>query len=171
MKKSLSIIALLLIGMTASAQVIETLTYQKTEGDPMTNTSAGEKWVGTHVGISLPYDGWQYIIIKMKDHIFVNNSSTKIGYYTANDSLIGMASVLVPQITQDGQRMVIGPAFSQDSIPYGEYSDDKFYSKKSWRVRAVDIVKWLKETDGYIRIVTQTYGNHLYDVRFRLRKE
>ena len=170
MRKVLSIIALLLIGMVASAQV-ETLTFKKVEADPMTNTSGGVEWIGSHVCISLLDKGIPWIILYRKDHIFVNNFSTKIGYYTKNDSLIGMGTFIRPNITQDGTRMFIGPAFSDNELPHSEYSDDKFVVKKSWRVRVVDIVEWLKETDGYIRIVTETYGNHLYDVKFRLKKE
>lgn len=170
MKKVLSIFALLLIGMMASAQV-ETLTCKKVDADPMTNTSGGVEWIGSHVCISLPNKGIPWIILYRKDHIFVKNYSTKIGYYTANDSLIGMATMVIPRPTQDGTRMMIGASFANDSIPYAEYSDDKFVMKKAWRVRVVDIVRWLKETDGYIRIVTETYGNHLYDVKFRLKKE
>ena len=170
MKKVLSIAMMLLAVMTAGAQV-ETLTPMKVEADPMTNTSGGVEWLGKHVCISLPDKGIPWIILYMKDHIFVKNYSTKIGYYTANDSLIGMATMVSPQPTQDGTRMMIGASFAKDSIPYAEYSDDKFVMKKAWRVRVEDVVKWLKETDGYIRIVTETYGNHLYDVKFRLKKE
>jgi hypothetical protein len=171
MKKVLSIIALIAVTLTASAQEIETLTYHKTEGDPMTNTSSGEMWIGTHVGISLPDNGFNKIMFKMKDHIFVKNYSTKIGYYTANDSLIGMGTIVTAPISGDGQIMSFSVAFSNDSLPHSEYSEKQFVMPKSWRVRVRDMITWLKETDGYLRFVTRTYGEHIYDVRFRLKKE
>lgn len=169
MKKVLSIVIMLLAVITAGAQV-ETLTYTKVDADPMTNTSSGVEWVGRHVRISLPDKGIPWIILYKKDHIFVKNYGTKIGYYTANDSLIGMGTIVRPEISQDGTWMMVGPAFSKESLPHAKYYEDKILNT-SWRVTVNDVVEWLNETDGYIRIVTETYGNHIYDVKFRLKKE
>ena len=165
------ILLLLAISCVAMAQEIEKLSPQHFDGDPMTGMSSGTLWSSDHVGIWLPDNGISAIRLKMKDHIFIKNLVTKIGYYTADNQLIGMGTALRVTPSQDGTRMDVNVFFSKDSIPLSMYSEKDYVMKKSWRVRVKDIILWLQDTEGYIRITTQTYGGYLYDVRFRLRKE
>lgn len=165
------ILLLLSVSSVAIAQEIEKLTPQRFDADPMAGMSSGILWSSDHVGIWLPDKGINTIRLKMKDHIFIKNYVTKIGYYTSDDQLIGMGAPVRATPSQDGTRMDMTVFFAKDSLPLSEYSEDKWVMKKSWRVRVKDIMSWLKETDGYIRITTQTYGGYLYDIRFRLRKE
>ena len=93
------------------------------------------------------------------------------GILTDKDQLIGMGMVLRPTPSQGGTKMEIGVAFANDSLPYSVYSEDEYYVKKSWRILPKDVLKWLKESNGYIRVVTPMYDNNLFDVRFRLKRE
>lgn len=91
-------------------------------------------------------------VLTKPEHIFVSGGQPKLGFYNKNDRLIGKANVFMAMPMEDGTRMNIGVCFSQDTIPYGEYSDDKYYVKKAWRVLPKDVLRWLKETEGYARI-------------------
>lgn len=161
----------LLVGLNSNAQTIETLVPQKIEADSMTGNEGGTAWTGEHIYFYETVKEEVSIVLTKPEHIFVSGGQPKLGYYNKNDSLIGMANIFLAMPMEDGTRMIIGASFSKDTIPYGEYSDDKYYEKKAWRVKPVDVLRWLKETDGYARIVTTTYGNHLFDIRFRLKRE
>lgn len=169
--KKIYFLLLLFVGVNVNAQIIESLIPQKIEADPMTGNTGGVAWVGEHIYFYETEKGKVNIVLTKPEHIFVSGGQPKLGFYNNNDSLIGMANVFMAMPMKDGTRMTIGVSFSQDTIPYGEYSDDKYYVKKAWRVLPKDVLRWLKETEGYARIVTTTYGNHLFDVRFRLKRE
>lgn len=160
-----------LIVTAVRAQNIEELKAKNYDTDPMLGSSGGTAWISEHVGLWLPGKGGDLLRLLMKDHIFVKNYDTKIGFYSADNTLIGVGFPVKATPTQDGKRMDLKVFFSNDSLPYSEYSENDYVIKKSWRVRVSDVFRWLKENDGYIRITTLTYGGYLYDVRFRLKKE
>ena len=169
--KGVLLFLILALTVTAEAQEIEVLNRKLFDADPMTGQPSGVLWSSEHVGVWLPDKGLDIVRLKMKDHIFIKNYMTRIGYYTSDDKLIGMGTAIRATPTQDGTRMDMNIFFAKDSLPFSEYSDDKWIMKKSWRLRVKDMMKWLKETDGYLRITTQTYGGYLYDIRFRLKNE
>ncbi len=169
--KKFILLLLLFVGVIANAQIVESLVPQRIEADPLTGKTGGVAWVGKHIIIYETEDNQVKIVLTKPEHIFVRRGLSKLGFYNNNDSLIGMANVFSPVPMEDGTRMTIGASFSKDTIPYGEYSDDRYYVKKSWRLLPKNVLRWLKENDGYVRIVTTTYGNHLFDVRFKLKRE
>ncbi len=168
--KKFFILLLLLAGLNINAQEIETLIPKEVKPDPMTGNSGGTAWIGEHIFLYETKGDASIVLCKPK-HIFVSGGQPKLGYYNRNDSLIAMGGISSALPMEDGSRMRIWAFFSTDSLPHGEYSENKFYSKKSWRVLPSDLLKWLKETDGYARIVVSTYGQHLFDVRFRLKRD
>lgn len=117
--KVLITIFLLLINVYCNAQTVESLVYQKIEPDPMTNQAGGVSWVGEHIYIHESNKGETSIVLYNPEHIFVRGKRAKLGYYTKNDSLIGMATDYMPWRLEDGRRMLITAALSQDTIPYG----------------------------------------------------
>lgn len=156
--------------MTTTAQTfdnIEELSPVVQKEDPMLGTKADTVWVSEHAEIS-PFMRGKKIELKKPDHVFT--SGAKVGYYSNDGTLLCMVPMVMMRTNQDRTRAEFNVAFANDSIPYGEYSDDKFYVKKAWRVRAADVLKWLQNNDGYIRIVCETYGNNLYDLKFRIKK-
>lgn len=160
--------ALLMVGMTAGAQKIEMeyLQLQTVDDDPLTGTVGGLGWAGPHVSIFLPIEGAGQFILRNPDHVF--SRGAKIGYYSSADSLLYMSKYSITTVSEDGSKLSANVFFSPDSIPYSDYSEKGFVYQKSWRVRPKDIVEWLQKNDGYIRVVANTYGGNLFDVRFRL---
>lgn len=169
MKKVLFLL-LLLMPLTAVAQVfedIEELTPVVQKEDPMLGTKGDTIWVSEHVEIS-PFMRGKKIMLKKPEHVFT--SGAKVGYYSSDGTFLCMAPMVMAMPNEDRTRIEFKNAFANDSIPYAEYSDDKFVMKKSWRVRAIDMLRWLQENDGYLRIICETYGNNLYDVKIRIPK-
>jgi hypothetical protein len=171
MRKVLFIWAMLAMAVIAGAQGVEQLEPKEVNGDAMLGSNRSVIWRSEHVNIVEPEKGSVQIILTKADHIFIKNYETRIGYYTDKDQLIGMGMVLRPTPSQGGTKMEIGVAFANDSLPYSVYSEDEYYVKKSWRILPKDVLKWLKESNGHIRVVTPIYDNNLFDVKFRLKRE
>ena len=159
--------------MMAGAQNIgmEELVQTSKKGDPMLGTKDRVVWRSEHAQIDEGKYG-PIITLNHDGHVFVKGD-TRLGLYTIQDSLMGMATILLnAKPSSDGQHFFIqGAMFSMDSIPNGEYSDDKFYVKKAWRLRTRDAIQWAQYNDGYIRIVTPTYGDYLYDIKLKFYKD
>ena len=169
MKKVLFLL-LMLTAMTATAQTfeeIEELSPVIQEEDPMLGTKVDTVWISEHAEISPFYSG-KRIVLKKPANIFTNIA--KVGYYSNAGTLLYMTPSVLLRTNQDYTRAYFSAAFSKDSIPYGEYSDDKYYEKKAWRVLAEDILKWMQNNDGYIRIICYTYGDNIYDLKLRVKK-
>lgn len=169
--KKFFIFALLMVGMTAGAQKIEMeyLQLHTVDDDPLTGTVGGIGWAGKHVSIFLPIEGAGQFVLRNPDHVF--SRGARIGYYSSSDSLLYMSKYSITNVSEDGAKLEASVFFSPDSLPHSDYSENAFYYKKSWRVRPKNIVEWLLENDGYIRLVANTYGDNLFDVRFRLRNK
>ena len=172
MKKVLFLL-LMCMPMVVLAQEIgeEEMSPSQQKGDPMLGTKYRVTWISKHAQIDQGQFG-PVLILKCEGHIFVNGQ-TKVGLYNQNDSLVAMSSIcLNSKPTQGSQHFLInGPFFSKDSILMGEYSEDRYYVKKSWRLKLKDAIKWVQTEKGAIRIVTPTYGNRLYDIKLRFKEE
>ena len=155
--------------MTMQAQTIgtEELLPVKIAGDELLGTKDRIVWQSEHVQIDEGKYG-PVITLKSEGHIFVS-SLPKYGMYNTNDSLIGapyMCTYNMP--TQDGQHYTfMGAVFAKDSIPGSDYQEKKI----RWRLRMSDLVKWMQEERGTLRIVTKVYGGYMYDIRFRFKEE
>lgn len=173
MKKLLTTIVLIMVAVSASAQV-EILSEQLVKGDPMLGTKDGIAWVGNNIIITENPQGDVRFTLTNKgtSHIFIQGA-IMIGYYNSNDEFLCKTESYLSKynIVQGSQQEWISVAFSKDSVPYSEYSDDKWVFKKMWRTKASDIMKWLRENDGYIRIVAPMYGGTSLDFKFALKKE
>lgn len=159
-----------MVAVTSGAQTfedVEELIPVIQKEDPMLGTKADTVWISEHAEIS-PYYSGKRIIIKDPDHIFTKMA--KVGYYSNDKTLLYMAPSVLLRTNQDCTRADFNVIFSKESIPYGEYSEDKYYEKKAWRVLAEDILKWMQNNDGYIRIICYTYGNNIYDLKIRVKK-
>lgn len=167
--KSLLFIITLMVSICSYGQEIEILQPQKVNKDPMKGLESGILWVGKHISIYEADNSTPVFTLGNSKHIFVKGI-TRIGYYSDSDSLLYMAQHNMKKISEDGQRLALGVTFANDSIPYAVYSDDKFVMKKAWAVLQKDLLRWLKENDGYLRVVTPIYGGRTFDVRFKLAK-
>ena len=173
MKKLLFFLLLLVVSIAGRAQV-ELLTHKDIKGDPMLGTKDFSAWVGNNVLIKEISDDDATIILTNKGtyHIFVKGYMS-IGYYNNNDELILHTKILITdrKIAQDHQRVWFDSYLTKDSIPYSERSEYKFGGDITYHAKASHVMKWLRENDGYVRMVAPMYGGNSLDVRFALRKK
>lgn len=168
MKKLLFLLlAMVTTNVTAQNLGMEELSPANIKGDELLGTKDRIVWQSEHVTIDEGKYG-PVITLKQEGHVFIP-SNPKYGMYNTNDSLIGapyMCTFNMP--TQDGQHYTImGAVFAKDSIPGSDFQD----KKSRWRLRMDDLVKWMQEEHGTLRIVTKVYGGYMYDIRFRFKKE
>ena len=168
MKKVLFLL-LAVVSMIMQAQTIgtEVLMPINMIGDELLGTKDRIVWQSEHVQIDEGKYG-PVITLKNEGHIFVS-SLPKYGMYNTKDSLICAPFYCVYTApSQDGQYFTImGAVFAKDSIPGGKYLE----KKKQWSISMKDLVKWMQEERGTLRIVTKVYGGYMYDIRFRFKEE
>ena len=162
MKKLFFLFVMMVATIGAHAQDIETLVPTEIEVDQMLNPDGGTKWRGVYVAIFEHPGKEPNFNIKCKDHIF-DRKIFRIGYYSANDSMMYMSQNFC-NTNQGNTIMRIGDGFAKDSIPYSTYRNG------DWHTRPQDIMRWLKETDGYLRVLAPVYGGRYQEVKFRLKK-
>lgn len=168
MKKELLLMLFMLSGMMSVAQTLETETMKLTEvkGDPMLGTKDRKIWMSEHARIE-PTNVGSAIILTATENIFINKG-TKIGIYNKQDSLIGMSSHLAfTQAVQGSFRLqIVGAITSQDSLPMSKKNNFGL-----WVVKMDDMLKWVQDNEGTLRIVTVVYGDYYYDIRLKFKKE
>ena len=165
MKKILSIAMMLLVTIISSAQEVEKLSKINIEGDELLGTKPSVLWVSDHVRI-LQEDDEFYICLKIKNHIFID-TPFKIAFYDKNDNLVINCYMWSARLTDDHQMArLVENGFTRDSIPgVQSISDDRYLIPSS------TFIKYAMSHEGYIRFVTYTYGDYLYDIRALFAKE
>ena len=162
MKKLFFLFVMMVVAIGAQAQDIETLVPTEIEVDPMLNPDGGTKWSGMYVNV-FEYPGkTPHIVFKCADHVFVDKL-IRVGYYSDKDSLLYMTRD-IGRVNSSGTRMMIVRGIANDSIPYAENQSP------IWYVYPEQILRWLKETDGYLRVLAPIYGDRYHEIKFRLKK-
>lgn len=164
-------IASIMCRVAADAQVYD-LKSKDIDGDPLLGKESCTAWVGGNVCIYEYKNGKASIVLsnhEMSD-IFVKGAIV-FGYYSSSDSLLYSGKCYTAKIAQGSCNEYISYIFAEDSIPFSTYSDNDYVVKRSWRALSGDILRWMKETDGYLRIVAPMYGNHKFDRKIRIKKD
>ncbi len=165
MKKILSFAIILLATINSSAQELEKLSKINIKGDELLGTKPSILWVSDHVKI-LQEDDECYINLIIKNHIFIDNPF-KVAFYDKKDNLVINCYMWCARLTDDHQRaQLVENGFTRDSIPgVQSLGDDRYLIPSS------TFVKYAMSHEGYIRFVTYTYGDYLYDIRAVFTKE
>ena len=171
--KKVIISLLLLLGLSAKAQIQE-MKPVFTKGDAMLGTKDRTRWVCENAIIDEPTENfkrWTMILIS-NEHIFERggSSQTKIGFYNDQDSLIGMVKGYMSIPTKNPQTMALTWSVLNDSVPYSRQEIDR-NGKKIYRTDIQDLMTFLRETNGHIRVVAPLYEGYTLDFMFRLKKE
>ena len=151
MRKVLSIVALLLIGMAASAQEWEKKT---TEADPMLGTKADVIYEWTNADCVFAFsesgNGWSVKGFGFKpDATHVNHRQNfetyaKIGFYNEKDELVSMFDKCKLELTE-----LYGRATSEaNKKNKGQYA----------------VTEYLKKERGYVRIIIPLMRGGVFDV-------
>ena len=171
MKKVL-LFMMLMATITATAQV-EFLDRQVIKGDPLLGTKDCTAYYCKNLTIKENGDNVTFTLNNQEtSHIFISGA-VLIGYYNNNNDFLYKTEAYITKynIEQGSQREWFTVAFSKDSLPYSKYSEKGYTLPKMWRVRGADILRWLRENNGYIRIVAPMYGGTQLDLKFAIRKE
>lgn len=184
MKKILLIFSLLLVEMNVGAQ-IELLTKAVFKTDPMTNNIGYTSWTSRHVQIIEEDNGNVYIELRNPSHIFSDWFSVKVGLYNQSGILLEMSEEWHCDVSEDEAKLWLHFGFAKDTtqtaytdtIPPGtiktkegtqyELARIKHYNRI---MRAQDVLKFLKKSNGYIRITTPTYGSTMFDIKVRMAR-
>lgn len=168
--KKIFLFFLVLVTMTVSAQKIglEELIPEKIAGDPVLGTVDRVVWKSAHAQV----ENGQYgpvITLKHEGSVFVGGLP-KFGLYNEQDQLIGIPYYCTYTMPSKDRLFynIMGAVFSEDSIPG---SDRPNKEKNEWRLKIEDLVKWMKESNGSFRIVLNTFGDNLYDIKLKFRRE
>ena len=177
MKKVPTIMLMLWAGMTISAQ--EVMIKHRSKGDPLMGTKPYTYWESKHVYIWESDEGNVGMCIQNPSHVFTSELLTRIGFYSAKGELI---------LATDGWGGSMETGSLSMFLKYGHTKDTtSVYSRKPdketevgkyavWELTHENLVekehllKFLKETDGYIRIVTPIYYGGYFDVKAKLQK-
>ncbi len=140
----------------------------KREGDVLLNIPASTGWDSPHVMIVEFEDGDSKIRLEHGSNIFMNNPF-KIGFYDNNNNLQKMINSWHAKVSQDGQSAtLVENGFSDDFI---EGATEINGSLGKYMIPIKVLIEYIKMHNGYIRFVTTTYGNHIYDIKVALEKK
>lgn len=166
MKRLLSIMLMVAAVLSVSAQA-EKLHKSVYKGDPMLDTQDAILWSSDHTMIKENADGTCIVILECKDHIFTDDEKFRVGFYDDGGNLLTMCDAWYYRTSSDGNAVVlVNSGFSNDSIPGSEAISDGRYM-----VPRKAILDYLKQGKGYVRFVTTTYGDYIYDVQLAAIKE
>lgn len=155
--KKVFLFLMVMMALTANAQEIKDLKVKLILADPMKEIKTHLVWYTDRIAISENQefeDMWE-ITIYNADHIFEDGAQrrAKVGLYTSNDSLICLIDGFRGEVSSDGRRL---------GINYG-------YTENNQKVNVKKIVDHLLNTDGYIRVTAQMFGDYWFDERMRYR--
>lgn len=182
MKKMTLLFSLLLLGITAVAQV-EVLTKAVFKSDPMTNEIGYTSWTSRHIQIVEEDDGNVYIELRNPSHIFSDWFSAKVGLYNQSGKLLEMSEKWHCDVGEDEAKLWLHFGFTKDTtqtaytdtIPSGTIKTREGTQYQLARIeqynrimRAKDVLEFLKNTNGFIRITTPTYGSTMFDFKARM---
>ena len=184
MKKMTLLFSLLLLGITAVAQV-EVLTKAVFKSDPMTNEIGYTSWTSRHIQIVEEDDGNVYIELRNPSHIFSDWFSAKVGLYNQSGKLLEMSEKWHCDVGEDEAKLWLHFRFTKDTtqtaytdtIPSGTIKTREGTQYQLARIeqynrimRAKDVLEFLKNTNGFIRITTPTYGSTMFDFKARMAR-
>lgn len=169
--------ALLLTWSIASAQ--ELMIKHRSKGDPMIEEKPYNYWESRHVFIQESDEGFVGMYIKNPSHVFTAEYSTRIGFYSPKGELLLTTDGWHGVIETGGLIMYLTHGYTADTtsvycrkpdpaLEYGEYKLREVTKKNI--VEKEHVLKFLKETNGYIRIVTPIYYGGYFDVKAKLKK-
>lgn len=175
--RQLSILFFLSVVLTANAQ-IEIMTKHREKADPMTNKSAMTYWESRHVAVTETDDGKYYLSVFNPKHIFTANDQAKVGFYNQAGKLIMMSERWGCTKGDGSTQLWLDYGFTKDSTKYSSDYDPNINNiqnivAKVEKLRIVEprhVLQFLKENNGYIRIVTPIYYNQLFDVKARIAR-
>ena len=164
---------MLLLGLSANAQIQE-MKPVFTKGDAMLGTKDCTRWICENAIIDEPSESirmWHMTLIS-KEHIFERGggSQTRIGFYNENDSLVGMVKGYMGLPMKHPRTMSLTWSVLSDSVPYSRPKIDS-KGKKIYRTDIHDLMTFMRETKGYIRVIAPLYQGYSLDFKFRLKEE
>ena len=164
--KKLFVFVLTMVVMTISAQdKVTELKPVRYEADPMTNPVGCTVWENEYIKFIEDDNGEVNIELQNPPHVFdVCAKYPKVGFYDLNNKLIAMSERVASLANSSNNRLLIVNAWSKDSIlPHCEYvPNQRLYH---YNTDAKNILKFLKNHEGYIRIVVCLYGDYLFDIK------
>ena len=184
MRKVLFMLLLLLATTRANAQ-IETMRHLFANGDPMTGQTDRDIWGTEHIGLIRFADGTVNMMVLNPSQIFTpKGNTTKVGLYSKNDSLLILTEHWSARTNDGSTILYLNHGYTNTKEDFGtpippETKENKsvtkyvigrmFHFEKI--VYPADILKFLQTTDGYIRVVAQTYGGGVYDARAKMEND
>lgn len=171
-------IALLLTWSIAGAQ--ELMIKHRSKSDPMLEEKPYNYWESRHVFIQESDEGIVGMLIRNPSHVFTAENSTKIGFYSSKGELLLMTDGWRGIMETGGLTMYLTHGYTADTAsvycrkpnPKNEYGEYKL--REITKKNIVDkehVLKFLKETNGYIRIITPIYYGGHFDVKAKLKKD
>lgn len=166
MKRLLSIMLMVAAVLSVSAQA-ETFRKVIHKGDPLLGSQDAILWDSPHSLIVEKADGTCTVALGCKDHIFTADEKFRVGFYDDGGNLLAMCDAWYYRTSSDANvAALVDSGFSNDSIPGSEAISDGRYL-----VPRKAILDYLKQGKGYVRFVTTTYGDYIYDVQLAAIKE
>ena len=166
------------VPMMAAAQ--ELMFKHRQKADPLTGESALTYWESRHVMLSKTDEGKFYLSINNPQHIFIDRE-TKVGFYSAKGKLLMTSDDWICYKETGSVTMWLQGGETSDSTAYCRAPEELAFTTEpiyemwarrdgKYVVEPQHIYKFLTETNGYIRIVTQTYYGGTFDVKARFKK-
>jgi len=177
MKKLVFIIALFVSVTDVFAQ--ELMIKRRSKADPMLGEKPYTYWESRHVFIMESDEGIVGMSIMNPQHVFTSDVSTKIGFYSASGKLLLTTDGWRSEIETGGLTMYLKHGYTTDTTSiYSRKPEENEYGEVALRkitgkniVDKEHILKFLKETNGYIRIVTPIYYGGHFDIKARLKSK
>lgn len=168
--KKLITFALLLLSIAAGAQEMEILDSIRVEADVMYGTPGYTMWQSKHMRFSLSDKGTLEWEIINPPHIFIADrskltgkslgySNARVGLFAENDSLLAMVDKWKALPSEYGKilRLTADATFNR---PNGE----------KMKGTILHVLGTLMQRKGsYVRVVTNVYGDHYFEVKARMK--
>ena len=163
--KKLLLFAMLMMAMTVTAQDLGALKPVRYNADPMTNEVGYTVWENKYIRFTEDDKGEVNIILQNPPHIFDTCAEyPRIGFYDMNGNLIAMSKQVTDWKSQSKTNLYIINVWAADSIlPYCEHVPNQRF--RHYCTSPKGILKFLKNHEGYIRIIACLYGDMLMDIK------
>lgn len=177
MKKLFVIIALFTSIIDVTAQ--ELMVKHRAKGDPMLEDKPYTYWESRHVFITESDEGIVGMSITNPQHVFTSDTFTKIGFYSASGKLLLKTEAWSASCETGGLTLYLRHGYTDDTTSvycrkpyeneYGEIARREITKQNI--VEKKHVLKFLKETNGYIRIVSPIYYGGYFDVKAKLKSK
>ena len=153
--------------------------------DPMTNEIGYTSWTSRHIQIIEEDNGNVYIELRNPSRIFSDWFNAKGGLYNQSGKLMEMSEKWYCSVSEDEAKLWLHFGFTKDTIqtaytdtiPPGTIKTQEGTQYELARIkhynrimRAKDVLRFLKDTNGFIRITTPTYGSTMFDIKARIAR-